>query len=146
MRSSVRSDEVLGKKANLIGIVLDVFKSITFHHLDFEMGSDGLGGLFQNNDPSHGAEHVGGAAFVSAKDAVVVDVQLQGAVMLRIEDLNVLVGLESLVVFNPGEIGSGLRFGRAGDVDRTADKSVGLLGLVGMLMEPARFICKRFEL
>lgn len=131
------------KKVNLIGIREDdtFEKKDRMTNLDFEMGGEGLGGLLQDDDSSHGAQHVGGSAFVSAKDGLVVHVELEGAVMLGIEDLNVFVGLEGLVVLDPSEIRSRLRFGRAGDVDSPPDESIGLSGLFRVLVEPARLIC-----
>jgi len=58
--------------------------------------------------------------------------------MIRIEDLDIVAGVERLVVLDPDEIGAGLGHGGARHVDSSANKTVSLFGVI---FEPARFIC-----
>lgn len=58
--------------------------------------------------------------------------------MIRIEDLDVVAGMERLVVLDPNEIGAGLGHGRARHVDSAANKTVSFFGVI---LEPTWFVC-----
>ena len=107
-------------------------------YLNFERRSDWFGGLFENDNASHCAQHIGSAAFVVSEDGIVVDVELQWTVMIRIEDFNVVVRLQRPVVFDPNEIGARFSYGRTGHVDSATDEAVSLFGVI---FEPAGLIC-----
>ena len=111
-------------------------KKIIFY-FDFKSRSCWFGGLFQDDDASHGSQHVGGSAFVVTENGVIVNVKLQRTVMIRIENLNIVAGMKRFIILDPNEIGTWFGHSGASHVDSATNKTVSFFGVI---FEPTRFI------